>query len=146
MSSEKYKNNTIAKIAAAYATRTDVSSDDIIKLISKLRQEFSSISSAELSEVETHVETPKPAIPLSQAVTQNQVFCLCCGKGFKMLKRHLGVEHGLNESEYRALFDLPESMPLVAPGYSDRKAAHAKRVGLGKYQRDTADRDEILSE
>ena len=63
-----------------------------------------------------------------------------------MIKRHLGVEHGLTEGEYRKLFDLPESMPLVAPSYSDRKAAHAKKVGLGKYHRDTPKRDEAYSE
>ena len=56
-----------------------------------------------------------------------------------MLKRHLKAEHGLTEDEYRARFDLPADMPLVAPNYSERKAAYAKRVGLGRYQRDTGE-------
>jgi len=112
-------------------------------LVTKLKNEFSAEDSISVS---THPSKPTPALPISQAVTQNQVFCLCSGIGFKMIKRHLGVEHGLTESEYRKLFDLPESMPLVAPSYSDRKAAHAKKVGLGKYHRDTPKRDEAYSE
>ena len=31
--------------------------------------------------------------------------------------------------------DLPEDMPLVAPSYSRKKAAHAKQAGFGKYDR-----------
>lgn len=83
--------------------------------------------------------TPRPAIPIEQAVTEDKVYCLCCGRGFTMLKRHLKAEHGLTEDEYRALYGLPEDMPLVAPAYSERKAAYAKRVGLGKYQRDAGE-------
>lgn len=136
----------IARIVASYAARTDVTPNDIIDLISKLRQEFSSEIVTGSSDPKVRADRIKPALPINQAVTQDQVFCLCCGKGFKMLKRHLGVEHNLNESEYRKLFDLPESMPLVAPSYSDRKAAHAKQLGLGKYHREASNRDEAYTE
>jgi len=136
----------IARIVASYATRTDVTPNDIVELISKLRQEFSTETAAGLLGSKVSADKIKPALPISQAVTQDQVFCLCCGKGFKMLKRHLGVEHGLNESEYRKLFDLPETMPLVAPSYSDKKAAHAKQLGLGKYHREASSRDKAYTE
>ena len=126
MSSKKSHNTMIARIVASYAARADVTPNDIVELISKLRQEFLTENSTQ-SDTKVNTDKIKPALPINQAVTQDQVFCLCCGKGFKMLKRHLGVEHGLNESEYRKLFDLPESMPLVAPSYSDKKAAHAKQ-------------------
>ena len=72
----------------------------------------------------------------AQSVTRDEIFCLCCGKGFKMLKRHLGAEHGMTEEDYRAAFDLPPSMPLVAPSYSERKAAYARKAGLGTYARE----------
>ena len=68
-------------------------------------------------------------------MTEDTIFCLCCGKGFKMLKRHLGAEHGLTEAEYRAMFNLPADMPLVAPSYSRKKAEYAKEAGFGKYSR-----------
>ena len=136
----------IARIVASYATRTDVTPNDIVELISKLRQEFSTETAAGSLGLKVSADKIKPALPISQAVTQDQVFCLCCGKDFKMLKRHLGVEHGLNESEYRKLFDLPETMPLVAPSYSDKKAAHAKQLGLGKYHREASSRHKAYTE
>jgi predicted transcriptional regulator len=76
-----------------------------------------------------------PAVKIEEAVTDDKVFCLCCGKGFSMLKRHLKAEHGLTEQQYRERFGLSDDFPLVAPNYSNRKAAYAKQVGLGKYQR-----------
>ncbi len=143
MSSAESHDRIVAQVAASYAARQEVTPDEIVELVSKLRKELSSPIT------ETSTEQPKkqePALPISQAVSQNQVFCLCCGKGFKMLKRHLGAEHGLSESEYRKLFDLPESIPLVAPSYSDRKAAHAKQAGLGKYHRDVPKSDKAYAE
>ena len=42
----------------------------------------------------------------------------------------------MTEDEYRAAFNLDADFPLVAPNYSERKAAYAKEVGLGKYNRE----------
>lgn len=140
--------DAVARIVAAFATRTDTSQDDIVSLARRLCDVFSSV------DVESAVrpaaapeprkptraaaDAPTPAIPIDKAVTDDKVYCLCCGRGFTMLKRHLKAEHGLTEEEYRTLFGLPEDMPLVAPNYSERKAAYAKRVGLGTYRRDQA--------
>ena len=85
------------------------------------------------------------AAPGEQPMTDDTIFCLCCGKGFKMLKRHLGAEHGLTEAEYRVMFNLAADAPLVAPSYSKRKAEYAKRAGLGKYSRDKSDNNAELS-
>ena len=127
----------LAAVAAAYAARTDVSADDIVALVGKLRREFGSADMLVPEDKPKPRESTRiaPAIPIEKAVTHDKVYCLCCGKGFKMLKRHLGAEHGLTEAAYRAMFDLPEDMPLVAPSYSDRKANYARRVGFGKYDR-----------
>jgi predicted transcriptional regulator len=76
---------------------------------------------------------------MEKAVTRDKVFCMCCGKGFKMLKRHIGAEHGLTEAQYRARFGLPADFPLVAPNYSEMKANYAKKAGLGKYSRQSVD-------
>ncbi len=146
MSNSKFSDNAIARIAASFASRTDTTSDDILALVAKLRQEFGAQDTTDSLHRKLDADKLKPVLPLNKAVTQDQVFCLCCGKGFKMLKRHLGVEHGLNEREYREVFNLPDSMPLVAPSYSDKKAAHAKKLGLGKYHRDASKRDEAYSE
>lgn len=127
----------LAAVAAAYATRADVSADDIVSLVAKLRQEFGTATTVEAT-TQTEVGASgfaEPALPIDKAVTHDKVFCLCCGKGFKMLKRHLGAEHNLTETAYRAKFGLPEDLPLVAPSYSASKASYAKKVGFGKYDR-----------
>ena len=141
--------DAVARVVAAYAGRTDTSPDDIVSLALRLSDVFSSLEDLsatapvsapeESAPARVAAATPTPAVPIDKAVTDDKVFCLCCGRGFTMLKRHLKAEHGLTEEEYRTLFGLPEDMPLVAPNYSERKAAYAKRVGLGKYQRDHAD-------
>ena len=141
--------DAVARVVAAFAGRADTSQDDIISLARRLSDVFSSLE--ELPAVRpaaamepnkstrVSVETPTPAVPIEKAVTDDKVYCLCCGRGFTMLKRHLKAEHGLTEEEYRTLFGLPEDMPLVAPNYSERKAAYAKRIGLGTYRREQAD-------
>ncbi len=140
----------LARIVAAYAARPDVGPDEIVALVARLKDELGPMGHTgggmaalpgTLSQ-ETSAATASPAIPaipIENAVTQDKVFCLCCGKGFKMLKRHLGAEHGLTEAEYRRRFGLADDMPLVAPSYSARKATYAKQSGLGKYNRDHAE-------
>ncbi|PWE49473.1 MucR family transcriptional regulator [Thioclava sp. NG1] len=135
--------NIIATVAAAYAARSDVTADQVVDLVAKLSAQFgedlynaAANHAAEAPTASSSPARPQPALPVKEAVTEDKVFCLCCGRGFKMLKRHLGSEHGLSEDEYRALFSLPADMPLVAPSYSARKAAYAKKVGLGKHSRD----------
>ncbi|RVV96853.1 MucR family transcriptional regulator [Mesobaculum littorinae] len=133
-------HDSIGRIVAAYATRPDVSQTDIVTLFARLRGTVTGaargaaapLADMGLPAAQAAVE---PALPPEKAVTRDRVYCLCCGKGFKMLRRHLSAEHGLTEAEYRARFGLPEDMPLVAPSYSDSKAAYAKKAGFGKYRR-----------
>ncbi|KFE35711.1 MucR family transcriptional regulator [Thioclava atlantica] len=137
----------IATVAAAYASRQDVTADQVVDLVAKLSAQFgddlhdaTASLAADATAPGPSPARPQPAIPVKEAVTEDKVYCLCCGRGFKMLKRHLGSEHGLSEDEYRALFNLPADMPLVAPSYSARKAAYAKKVGLGKHSREDGDK------
>ncbi|APZ50350.1 MucR family transcriptional regulator [Salipiger abyssi] len=133
MSEQDVKQETVSRIVAAYASRPDVSPDEIVALYRRLNGEMTEAPAA--SPVPRGDTLMQPALPIDQAVTEDKVYCLCCGRGFKMLKRHLGAEHGMTEAEYRAAFGLPEDMPLVAPSYSRKKASHAKEAGLGKYDR-----------
>ncbi|TGD61880.1 MucR family transcriptional regulator [Tabrizicola sp. WMC-M-20] len=128
----------IANIVSAYASRPDVTVDEIVSLVARLTKEMGgSINAARIDQAAPPpADAPvRPAIALDKAVTEDKVYCLCCGKGFKMLKRHLGAEHELTEDQYRAMFNLSADVPLVAPSYSERKASYARRVGFGKYSR-----------
>ncbi|WP_372886855.1 MucR family transcriptional regulator [Shimia sp.] len=139
---------TVATIVAAFASREAATVDEIIELAQRLSGlDLDWTATAAKAKPATAAQpTPArrsgagapaaPALNPDEAVTEDAVYCLCCGRGFTMLKRHLKAEHGLSEEQYRARFGLAEDFPLVAPSYSARKAAYAKEVGLGKYRRD----------
>lgn len=121
------KNSLIAHIVSSYASRPDAKIEDIVALASKL--------SSELEQASSPAPMNTSGLSPEKAVTKDKIFCLCCGKGFKMLKRHLGAEHGMTEQSYREAFGLSEDYPLVAPNYSERKANYARSIGFGKYSR-----------
>ena len=139
---QQLSETSIATIVSAFAGRNDVSIDNIMALLSRLQSaEFDKGGDAKPR------SQALPAAVFEQKMTADTIYCLCCGKGFKMLKRHLGAEHGLTEAEYRAMFNLPADLALVAPSYSRKKASHAKQAGFGKYDRGVQkqDSDEDIS-
>ncbi len=133
MDNNDEKQDMIGRIVAAFAARPDVGPDQIVELYNRLSETDGATAVAPKTAPKR--QTLEPAIPIEEAVTEDKVFCLCCGRGFKMLKRHLGSEHGMTETEYRRNFGLSEDFALVAPSYSRKKAAHAKQAGFGKYDR-----------
>ena len=137
---DQSRKDMIATIVASFAARPDATPDAIVDLYNKLMEDAGEAPAPAAS-------SAAPALPLGRAVTEDKVYCLCCGRGFKMLKRHLGAEHGLTEAEYRTMFSLPADFPLVAPSYSRKKASHAKQAGFGKYDRavQKQDSDESMS-
>lgn len=76
-----------------------------------------------------------PAVPIEKSVTDDLIYCLENGKGYKTLKRHLWSSYGLTPEAYRKKWNLPKDYPLVAPNYSKRRAATAKEIGLGRKPR-----------
>ena len=50
---------------------------------------------AALTRLESGKEIRAPAVPIGKSVKRNEVICLECGNGHKMLKRHLSTAHGL---------------------------------------------------
>ncbi|WP_040615641.1 MucR family transcriptional regulator [Oceanicola granulosus] len=135
MTKDDHEDDVILSIVSAFAARPDVEPDAIVELYSKLRREVGGETAVARAAAPAPEAAAEPALPIEQAVTPDKVYCLCCGRGFKMLKRHLGAEHGLTEQQYRRRFGLPEEMPLVAPNYSRQKASYAKGAGFGKYDR-----------
>ena len=73
-----------------------------------------------------------PAVPIDASVGKDAIICLDCGKSFKTLKRHISTEHGMTPVEYRDRWQLSKEYPLVAPAYSKRRSATAKKIGLGR--------------
>ncbi len=76
-----------------------------------------------------------PAVPIESSVTDDVIYCLESGRGFKTLKRHLSSKYGMTPDEYRRKWGLPEDYPMVAPNYSKRRSETAKKIGLGRRPR-----------
>jgi predicted transcriptional regulator len=75
---------------------------------------------------------PQPAASIRSSVKPDAIACLECGAKLKMLKRHIGTDHGLSPADYRARWGLPAGYPMVAPAYSQKRQELAKKMGLGR--------------
>lgn len=142
-------SEAVTRILEKFASREGASVNEVISLARQLPQALTEAEAEAMpeefqSDLMENFASAKPAVPIEQSWTPDRVTCLCCGRSFTMLKRHLMAEHGLTEAEYRTRFNLAEDHPLTAPNYSRRKAEHAKQIGLGKYSRDDDAGDGIV--
>jgi predicted transcriptional regulator len=134
----KDTQDPMTRILVAFASRENATVAEVLELAERLPGALGAQPSGTTAPTAPTAHQPKatPAVPISDSVSEERVTCLCCGKSFTMLKRHLKAEHGLTEDEYRERFGLSEDHPLTAPSYSIRKAEYAKSIGLGKYSRE----------
>ncbi len=112
------------KLATSYVGNNKVKPAEIPALIGSIHEALSKLEGGE--------EIPEPAVPINKSVKRNEIICLECGKGQKMLKRHLTAAHGLTPEEYRAQWGLARDYPLVAPNYAKQRSEFAKKIGLGR--------------
>jgi len=115
------------RIVAAYLRGNEVAANDLSSLI---QATFAALVGLSVPQPEP-VEVRQPAVALKKSVTPGAILCLECGKGQKMLKRHLQTAHGLSVEAYRSKWSLPSNYPMVAPDYAERRSALAKAIGLG---------------
>ena len=116
------------EIVAAFVSNNHVAADDLPNLISQVH---SALSSAMIP-LETVLEKEEPAVSVRLSIQKDHLVCLEDGRKFKSLKRHLKSEHGLSAGEYRAKWDLPDSYPMVAPAFAEKRARLAREMGLGQ--------------
>ncbi len=123
------------EIVAAYASRNQMSQDDLPGLIRNVHGTLTGLAggdAADAADISEPAAPPVPAVPIDASVKKDAITCLECGKTFKTLKRHLSTEHGLSPTEYKERWQLSRDYPLVAPSYSKSRAATAKKIGLGR--------------
>jgi predicted transcriptional regulator len=99
---------------------------------------LSSVVSASTAQV---AEQPKaPAVSVKRSVTPNFLICLEDGRQFKTLKRHLRIRFNLSPEDYRAKWGLAKDYPMVAPNYAAERSALARKIGLGRPEKQPARR------
>ena len=116
-----------ATIVSSYVKYNKVSANDLPTIIASVYRALSSVGKP-LSPV----EPVTPAVPVRQSVRPDYVVCLECGFRSQTLRRHLRLQHGLERAAYLARWRLPPDHPITAPGYSARRSAMAKQLGLGR--------------
>ena len=120
----------VSEIVAAYVAHNRVPVADLPALVTTVHQ---GLQAAPGPKNDEPVETAqKPAVAVKKSVRPDSIQCLECGKAMKMLKRHLGSDHGLTPTEYRAKWNLPSDYPMTAPDYAKARSTMALKIGLGR--------------
>lgn len=115
-----------ARIVTGYLAGNTVATSDLPGLIQSVHWALT-----EADQNPATNEAPAPATTIMKSVATGHVVCLDCGRQMKMLKRHLTVDHGLTLDAYRSKWNLPPNHPLIAPDYSKKRSALARKAGLG---------------
>jgi predicted transcriptional regulator len=117
-----------SSIVISYVSHNSVPPSDLAALIESTYATLVKLGAMPDEEPEVPLV---PAVPIRKSVTPDAIICLEDGKRFKSLKRHLG-KLGMTPAEYRAKWGLPSDYPMVAPNYSEARAALAREIGLGR--------------
>jgi predicted transcriptional regulator len=117
------------EIVTAYVSHNALNVGDLPKLIADVHVALQKLGEPAPVEV---AEQLKPAVSIRKSITPDHIICLEDGKGFKSIKRHLWMAHGLSPEDYRSRWSLPADYPLVAATYSEARSSLAKSIGLGR--------------
>jgi predicted transcriptional regulator len=117
----------VTKIVASYVGNHTLPPDQLPELIVAVQQTIRQLGKPTLTQT-----ARTPAVPVRRSVQRDHVVCLECGFRGKTLRRHLGMRHGLQVTEYLRRWDLPSDHPLTAPAYSEQRSTMAKQLGLGR--------------
>ena len=114
---------------------TRTSAEEVPAFLGKMHDTVSSLLGAGSQATAPAAEpagdyTPAVSVRKSLA-SKDHIISMIDGKPYASLKRHL-ASHGLTPAEYRTRFGLKADYPMVAPGYSEKRRAHATQLGLGR--------------
>ena len=120
-----------ASLVASHAQNNPLSTEDLIQ---ELRKVYSALKAIEAGAPAEPAEVEEPAAPtltVKQAFKANEVICMICGKGMKLLTKHLSQEHQMKPSEYRKQFGIPKTQPLMSKSYAAKRKEIAAGMDLG---------------
>ena len=118
----------LTDIVSAYVKGNRIPAAELPRLIESVHATLLSLPD---SGIPARRESP-PAVAVEDSVSGDYIVCLEDGKRLTMLKRYLRTRYGLTPEAYRAKWGLPADYPMVAPNYSAKRSALARKIGLGK--------------
>ena len=115
------------EIVSSYAGHNVLAPDQLAELINRVHSTLATLDGPSTPDQQAQ----EPAVPVRRSIKNSEILCLECGRGQKMLKRHIATAHNLTPAEYRAKWNLRSNYPMVAPDYAKRRSEMAKKIGLG---------------
>jgi predicted transcriptional regulator len=117
-----------ADLTSAHLSNNEVSPEQVPVLIRAIYDALAGLGNV----AEPVVDKPVAAVTARKSLADPaRIISMVDGKPYAALKRHLR-RHGYTPESYREAFDLPDSYPMVAPGYSEQRASLAKELGFGR--------------
>ncbi len=104
-----------------------------------LHETFDTLKTLQEAEISGQDAAKKEAEPLmnpKRSIQKNQIICLECGKGFKMLSKHL-KSHDLTSKEYRKKYGFTSQQSLCAKNLSEERSKASKERGIPENLRKT---------
>ncbi|MDB5694394.1 MAG: MucR family transcriptional regulator [Alphaproteobacteria bacterium] len=117
-----------ADIVAAHVVNNSVAVGDMGNLVQRVHAALSQLGQAP----EPAPAQKEPRVSVRASVKPDYIVCMECGKKQKTLRRHLHTAHRMTPQQYRADYGLPDSYPMTAPNYSERRREMAKSISLGR--------------
>lgn len=130
----------VSDIVSAYVGHHTIEAANVPELIQSVRTTLLSLGQAPISPEVMR----RPAVPIKKSVFPNYIICLEDGKKLKMMKRHLQAAYGMTPDEYRAKWGLPDTYPMVAPVYVERRSNLAKASGFGQKRQPAGDTGPVI--
>ena len=124
------------KIVSAYVANHTIEAGALPGLLGSVITTLKNIGKPQAAT--SNEQRPQPAVPIKNSASNSHITCLENGKKMTMLKRHLLTDHGLTPAAYRLRWGLPNSYPMIAPAYAQRRSDLAKKFRLG-HARSTAE-------
>jgi predicted transcriptional regulator len=120
----------VTEIVAAYVTKNHVPRDGLPALIATVHASLAGLANGQAN-AEAEDEVKASPAQIRRSVTPDALISFLDGKPYSTLRRHLGA-HGMDPDSYRARYGLPRDYPMVAASFSAKRAAVARKSGLGK--------------
>jgi predicted transcriptional regulator len=124
-----------ADIVAAHVSNNRVSANEMPHLIQQVHAALAGLK----QDVPEAAQGRSPLVSVRASVKPDYIVCMKCGKKQKTLRRHLQSAHGMTPDQYRKDYGLPDTYPVTAPNYSEKRRTMATLFGLGRKRKAEAE-------
>jgi predicted transcriptional regulator len=116
----------VAYVVSSYVRNRELTIGELSDLVRDLGKAFTGAVRQESGGSE--VQRPS-RVDIRRSVSHDGITSFEDGRQYKSLRRHL-LARGITPEAYREKWGLPLDYPMIAPGYSARRAELAKQIGL----------------